>query len=265
MRSSPRVVRRRPEAGFRSVSPGAPEEIFDAERPEQCFAGEVAQRPARAAGDESADQRHCATRVDPALARRFDDRAVEDEAVAVGRHFHGDLRVERIGIGAVLVPFEAHRHVEGVPHGDPAAFGIGGEVGIFGEAVDHGAVERRHEAALERDAVEQARDALGHRAQVVQGIGAEGDLAEIVAPGFVAPLEITLEHQLAVAADREPVEIAQQAGFETGIEPALQTGGKTRGFGRLLLPTHRHFISPKLDRAAAPRNLAPVPPDSSAK
>jgi len=99
----------------------------------------------------------------------------------------------------------------------------------------------------------------------MQRVGAEGDVAEVVAPRLVAALEIALEGQLAVAAHRQGVEVAQQAAFEPGLQLALQAGHKTGGVRRHRVPTHRHVISPKLDRAAPHRNVATCFSDSSAK
>ena len=177
-------------------------------RIEQGGAGVIGQRSACSPGDETAEQRRCATAVLPTLARRADHRPLQHEAVAIPGHLHADLIIGRAVIGeADFVPLRTKRHRQRMRDGLLlAALVRRDEVLVFGKLCIERRVRRRDFSLGQGDAVEQRDDALRRRVKVVQGVGPELHDAQPLAPVVVIGFEITFQHDVSAAHDQNAMQ-----------------------------------------------------------
>ena len=138
-------------------------------RTRQCRAGGKAhlsqnfQRFPRALGDQMAKQRRTAPVICPVCPGLMSDRPIKDEAVAIGCSLHHDFAVGRIGIGEILIPLGAERHIEDVFDRPGSTLRIAGKIWIFWKGVEQPCVGRWHLPLLKRNGINQTGDAFGRR------------------------------------------------------------------------------------------------------
>ena len=87
-----------------------PRDIRDTERVEQEFLRKIFKRSASGLADDRAEEFRTAGIIVPPRPWRRNDRLFQREAIAVGRPNHPNFAVQRIGVGAVFVPFKPCRH-----------------------------------------------------------------------------------------------------------------------------------------------------------